>query len=80
MPTMTEVIMPQLGFDMTEGTIHRWIKHAGDHVERGEALAEVETEKVTLEVESFATGTLARIVHGEGETVPVGEMIAEIEQ
>jgi pyruvate/2-oxoglutarate dehydrogenase complex dihydrolipoamide acyltransferase (E2) component len=76
----TDVIMPQLGFDMEEGTIQRWLKQVGDHVERGEALAEVETEKVTLQVESYATGTLTAITRGEGETVPVGEKIGEIEE
>ena len=76
----TEVIMPQLGFDMEEGTIQHWLKQPGDHVERGEAIAEVETEKVTLQVESYATGTLTQIIHQEGDTVPVGEKIAEIEE
>ena len=79
MPT-TDVIMPQLGFDMEEGTIQHWLKHPGDHVERGEALADVETEKVTLQVESYATGTLKAIVRQEGDTVPVGEKIAEIDE
>jgi pyruvate dehydrogenase E2 component (dihydrolipoamide acetyltransferase) len=76
----TDVIMPQLGFDMEEGTIQRWLKQEGDHVERGEALAEVETEKVTLQVESYATGTLTKIIKGEGETVPVGEKIGEMDE
>ncbi|HOF87670.1 MAG TPA: lipoyl domain-containing protein [Armatimonadota bacterium] len=76
----TDVIMPQLGFDMEEGTIQRWLKQEGDHVERGDALAEVETEKVTLQVESYATGTLTKITRGEGETVPVGEKIGEIDE
>jgi pyruvate dehydrogenase E2 component (dihydrolipoamide acetyltransferase) len=76
----TDVIMPQLGFDMEEGTLQRWLKQVGDHVERGDALAEVETEKVTLQVESYATGTLTAIIKHEGETVPVGEKIGEIEE
>lgn len=79
MPTMTDVIMPQLGFDMKEGVLQRWLKQPGDHVERGEPIAEVETDKVTLQVESYDTGTLRTIVHQEGDTVPVGEKIAEIE-
>ncbi|HEY3378205.1 MAG TPA: lipoyl domain-containing protein [Armatimonadota bacterium] len=79
MPT-SEVIMPQLGFDMTEGTLQHWLKHEGDHVERGEAIADVETDKVTLQIESYATGTLAHIIRQEGEVVPVGEKIAEIEE
>ena len=80
MPTTTDVIMPQLGFDMTEGILQRWLKHEGERVSRGEPLAEVETEKATLQVESYATGTLTKILRHEGETVPVGENIAEIEQ
>ena len=76
----TDVIMPQLGFDMEEGTIQHWLKQVGDHVTRDEALAEVETEKVTLQVESYATGTLTNIIRGDGEVVPVGEKIAEIEE
>jgi len=78
MPTTTEVIMPQLGFDMKEGTLQRWLKHEGDHVERGEPIAEVETDKVTLQVESYTSGTLTCITHQEGDVVPVGEKIAEI--
>ncbi|MHB9130300.1 MAG: lipoyl domain-containing protein [Armatimonadota bacterium] len=80
MPTTTDVIMPQLGFDMEEGTIQHWLKHEGDHVDRGEAIAEVETDKVTLQVESYATGTLTKILRNEGEVVPVGEKIAEMEE
>jgi len=80
MPTTTDVIMPQLGFDMEEGTIQRWLKQVGERVARGEPIAEVETEKATLQVESYATGTLKNIIHGEGDTVPVGEKIAEIEE
>jgi len=80
MPTTTDVIMPQLGFDMEQGTIQRWLKQVGERVSRGEPIAEVETEKATLQVESYATGTLTKIIHIEGDTVPVGEKIAEIEE
>jgi pyruvate dehydrogenase E2 component (dihydrolipoamide acetyltransferase) len=78
MATTTDVIMPQLGFDMEEGTIQRWLKQVGERVSRGEPIAEVETEKATLQVEAYESGTLTAIVHGEGDTVPVGEKIAEI--
>ena len=78
MATTTEIIMPQLGFDMQEGTLQHWLKHEGDHVLRGEPIAEVETEKVTLQVESYATGTITKILRREGEVVPVGEKIAEM--
>jgi pyruvate dehydrogenase E2 component (dihydrolipoamide acetyltransferase) len=76
----TEIIMPQLGFDMTEGKIGRWLKHEGDPIARGEPIAEVETEKVTLQVEAVTSGTLSRILHPEGDTVPVGEPIAELRE
>ena len=72
----TEVIMPQMGFDMTEGKIVRWRKKEGEEVKRGEIIAEIETEKVVLEAEAFASGTLRRILVHEGETVPVGQVIA----
>lgn len=80
MPKTAEVIMPQLGFDMTEGTLQHWLKKEGDHVERGDSIAEVETDKVTLQVESYATGTLSKIIHHDGDVVPVGEKIAEIQE
>jgi len=78
MANTVDVIMPQLGFDMQEATIQRWLKQAGDHVERGEPLAEVETEKATLQVESYNTGTLTTITKNAGESVPVGDKIGEI--
>ena len=74
----TDVIMPQMGFDMEEGTIVRWLKAEGDHVDRGEPIVEVETDKATVEVESFASGLLRRIVVTEGITVPVGQVIGII--
>lgn len=80
MPTKVDVIMPQLGFDMEEGTIQHWLVQEGAQVTRGEPIAEVETEKVTLQVESYSTGTLTKIIRHEGETIPVGETIAEIEE
>ena len=78
MSTTVDVIMPQLGFDMEEATIQRWLKQEGDHIERGEPIAEVETEKATLQVEAYNTGTLSKILKGEGDTVPVGDKIGEI--
>ena len=74
----TDVIMPQMGFDMEEGTIVRWLKAEGDNVDRGEPIVEVETDKATVEVESFASGLLRRIVVTEGITVPVGQIIGII--
>ena len=78
MPVATNVIMPSLGFDMTEGRLARWLKNEGDPVEKGQAIAEIETEKATVEIEAAASGILARIVVRAGETVPVGTLIGVI--
>ena len=71
-----EVTMPQMGADMTEGTLVRWLRQPGDAVERGDVIAEIETDKATVELEAFASGTLRQLVVEEGETVPVGDVIA----
>ncbi|MFN8513353.1 MAG: dihydrolipoamide acetyltransferase family protein [Chloroflexia bacterium] len=73
-----DVLMPKMGYDMTEGRILRWLKQEGEPVERGQALAEIETDKATIEIEAFATGTLGQIIGKEGDTVPVGQRIAVI--
>ncbi|MGH2633821.1 MAG: dihydrolipoamide acetyltransferase family protein [Tepidiformaceae bacterium] len=70
-----EITMPQMGADMTEGTLIRWVKQVGDHVARGDILAEVETDKATVELEAFEAGDLLKQLVGEGEVVPVGEVI-----
>lgn len=74
----TAVTMPQMGFDMTEGSIHTWVKKEGDQVQKGETIAEIDTDKATVEMEAFASGVLKRIVVQEGELVPVGQIIAVI--
>src|SRR5205085_2249864 len=58
--------------------ILRWLKKEGETVAKGDAVAEIETDKVSIEIEAFAGGVLAKILHGEGETVPVGDPIAVI--
>src|SRR5947199_1905459 len=68
--------MPKMGYDMTEGKLLRWIKHEGDTINKGEAIAEIETDKVNIEVEAFDSGVLQRVLVQEGDTVPVGERIA----
>ena len=73
---MHTVVMPKMGDTMEEGKILRWIKHEGDEVAKGDAIAEIETEKVNIEVESFAEGTLRKILVPEGESAPVGAPIA----
>ena len=68
--------MPQMGADMTEGTLVRWLKQLGEQVNRGDILAEIETDKATVELEAFESGILRKLVVQEGETVPVGQVIA----
>jgi pyruvate dehydrogenase E2 component (dihydrolipoamide acetyltransferase) len=76
---MADVItMPKLGFDMAEGTLIRWAKAEGDPVEKGELLAEIETDKATVEVESLFTGTVRKHLVSEGAIVPVNLPIAVI--
>ena len=77
---MTSVIMPKTGMAMEEGTILRWMKKAGDPVRKGEAIAEIETDKSTMELEAEADGTLLAVLHGDGETVKVSVVIAWIGQ
>jgi pyruvate dehydrogenase E2 component (dihydrolipoamide acetyltransferase) len=72
------VRMPKLGMTMQTGRVSRWSKNEGDHVEKGEELFEVETEKITNKVESPASGVLFQIVVPEGATVPVGAIVALI--
>ncbi|MDY7103430.1 MAG: biotin/lipoyl-containing protein, partial [Actinomycetota bacterium] len=73
---MAEIVMPQLGETVTEGTITRWYKAVGDSVERDEVLFEVSTDKVDSEVPSTASGTLTEIKVPEGDTVDVGTVLA----
>ncbi len=70
--------MPQMGYDMVEGTLVRWIKAEGDEVKRGEPVAEIETDKAVVEMESTANGLLRKILASEGATVPVGHPIGII--
>jgi pyruvate/2-oxoglutarate dehydrogenase complex dihydrolipoamide acyltransferase (E2) component len=74
-----EVLLPQWGMGMSEGTITTWLKSVGDSVAEDEPLAEVEAEKVEETLEAPATGTLAEIVVPEGETVEVRSVVAYIE-
>jgi pyruvate dehydrogenase E2 component (dihydrolipoamide acetyltransferase) len=72
----TEITMPKLSDTMEAGTILRWYKHEGEHVEAGEVLAEVETDKADMEVEASVSGTLAEIRVQEGASAAVGAVIA----
>ncbi len=71
-----EITMPQLSDTMTEGTLVKWVRKEGDKVKAGELIAEIETDKATMEMESFEAGTLAVLAIQEGEKVPVGGLIA----
>src|SRR3954469_121399 len=73
----TEVILPRLGQGMESGTIVRWLKSEGEPVQKGEPLFELDTDKVTQEVEAEAAGILLKIAVSEGE-VPVGQTVAFI--
>src|SRR5438067_10598211 len=74
----TDVVMPQMGESIAEGTVVRWIKKPGDKVERDEPLLEISTDKVDAEIPSPATGTLTEIVVQEGQTVAVNAVVARI--
>ena len=76
--TAVDVVMPQMGVSVSEGTITKWLKSEGDQVEADEPLLEISTDKVDTEVPSPATGTLTQIVVQEGETVEVGAKLAQI--
>lgn len=69
---------PTLGESITEATVASWVKSEGDYVEQDELIAELETDKINLEVNAPAAGTLGKILKGEGEIVNVGEILAEI--
>lgn len=74
----TDVLMPQMGESIAEGTIVRWVKHVGDSVERDEPLFEISTDKVDAEIPSPVAGVLAHIRADVGETVPVNSIVAVI--
>ena len=74
----TTVVMPQMGYDMKEGTVVRWRKREGDGVSKGEIIAEIETDKAVVEMEAYASGVLRKIAVEEGKVVPVGQIIAVI--
>jgi pyruvate dehydrogenase E2 component (dihydrolipoamide acetyltransferase) len=77
---MAEFLMPILGSDMTEGKLVEWKKKAGDRVKKGEIIAEVDTEKATIEIESFQTGIIEQLIAKPGDTVPVGAVMAVIRE
>src|SRR5919204_5970690 len=76
--TAVDVIMPQMGVSVSEGTITKWLKQQGDHVSADEALLEISTDKVDTEVPSPGSGVLQQILVAEGETVDVGTKLGVI--
>src|SRR5690348_18093114 len=74
----TKVIMPKLSPTMEEGQISRWLKKEGDKVSMGEPLAEIDTDKATMEMQALANGVLRKIIIGEGQSAPLGQLIAII--
>lgn len=74
----TEITMPQMGYDMQQGTLVRWLKNEGGFVEKGEPIAEIETDKAVVEFQSYVEGILQKILVEEGTVVEVGDAIAVI--
>ena len=71
-----KILMPKLGFDMREGVLVRWVKTEGEAINKGDVLAEIETDKATVEVESSADGMVRKLLANPGDAIPVGEAIA----
>jgi 2-oxoglutarate dehydrogenase E2 component (dihydrolipoamide succinyltransferase) len=76
---MTDVVMPQMGESIVEGTLTKWLKKPGEHVERDEPLFEISTDKVDTEIPSPAAGTLSEVLVEEGKTVGINTIVARIE-
>jgi pyruvate dehydrogenase E2 component (dihydrolipoamide acetyltransferase) len=75
---MPEITMPRLSDTMEEGTMGRWMKQVGDTIERGEVVAEIESDKATMDLVSYETGVLEKILAQEGETVAIGRPVAVV--
>jgi pyruvate dehydrogenase E2 component (dihydrolipoamide acetyltransferase) len=74
---MAETIsMPKLGFDMREGVLVRWVKQEGESINKGDVIAEIETDKATVEVESSVSGVVRKLIGNQGDSIPVGSAIA----
>src|SRR4051794_6405643 len=76
--TMTDVVMPQMGESIVEGTLTKWLKKPGERVERDEPLFEISTDKVDTEIPSPAAGTLSEVLVEEGKTVGINTIVARI--
>src|SRR5512132_476643 len=74
----TQVVMPKLSPTMEEGQLSRWLKKEGDKVSMGEPIAEIDTDKATMEMQALGSGVLRKILIREGESAPLGQLIAII--
>lgn len=74
-----QIRVPKLGMDTTEALLAKWLVKEGSAIQVGTPLVELESEKITFEYQSEVTGRVIQILHGEGETVPVGEIVATVE-
>lgn len=77
---MIDVPVPQWGLTMDEAVLDSWLKKVGDRIEAGEAIAEVETDKLTSELESPAAGTIAELLVQPGDSVVQGQVVARIQE
>src|SRR5205814_7190697 len=77
---MTDVVMPQMGESIVEGTLTKWLKKPGERVERDEPLFEISTDKVDTEIPSPAAGTLAEVLIEEAKTVGINTVVARIDE
>src|ERR687892_86938 len=77
---MTNIVVPELGESVVEARIARWLKKEGDHVEVGEPVVELETEKIDLEVNAEKSGVIASIKRQEGDDVKIGELLAIVDE
>ena len=77
---MTDVVMPQMGESIVEGTLTKWLKKPGEHVERDEPLFEISTDKVDTEIPSPAAGMLSEVLVEEGKTVGINTVVARIDE
>src|SRR5215469_8487974 len=77
---MTDVVMPQMGESIVEGTLTKWLKKPGERVERDEPLFEISTDKVDTEIPSPAAGTLSAVLVEEGQTVSINTVVARIDE
>ena len=75
---MPDVQMPRLSDSMETGKIIRWLRREGEEVKKGEPLVEIESDKANIEVEAYASGRLSKILVPEGESAPIGAVIAQI--